>query len=135
MRRLLLVLALLASAVVAQGAEDCSVTESCPQCKLPTCLVFDGATADGDSAVIYTYGFRNLSLEVWSAAGSIATISILCKGHPDAPWKECAVDMTNPTADTDGTFYVSLARSYMYKINISGYAAGDIYASFERYSN
>lgn len=136
-------LAFLASS--AYATETCSKTDAHKMGEVPSCLVFDGATANTESAVIDTYGYRNLGLQIWAATTSEATINILCRGYSSSasgaevagPWTDCSpggVEPTNPDSTGLQENYISLPRAYQYKITITGYVSGTIYASFERYS-
>lgn len=124
----------------AQAAETCSKTSTRRQGELPSCLAFDGATANGSSAVIDTYGYRVLGLEAWAATTSTVEVNVLCRGYSsslsgaqvDASFKKCATVITNPDNSTNEDHYVSLPRAFQYQITLTNYSAGTVYVSFER---
>jgi hypothetical protein len=137
MKKVLLWIVLaLAAAASSYGAETCSKSNpSRPQGALPLCRAFDGATGDGSSAIIDTFGFRYMSLEAWATTTSTATINILCRDDPEAPFKQCAQDIINPDSTTDNPDHIrTLARAYQYQITISGYGGGAVFVSFVRQS-
>ena len=130
MRRVLLAIGLLVFASSLRAAETCSANT------LPVCVALDAVTSTGASSTVNTFGHRNLSAQVWSAAGSVATVNIECRSAATAPWFACA-SVVNPTqADVNGEggAYITLPRSYQYRVNVIAYTSGNISATIERYN-
>lgn len=134
MRKLLLALVFLAAAASARAAEDCSQTDALPQGKLPACLAIDGVTTTTTSSTINSFGHRILGAQIWSAAGSVATVDVNCRSYASStvtpPWYPC-YSTTNPSA---AGVYVSLPRAYQYQVVVT-WTSGTVYATFERYNN
>lgn len=129
-----------ATASFARGAETCSKVSTSANLKsgeLPSCLAFDTATANGDSAIIDTFGFKQLSLVAWSDTTSTAVVNIYCRYKSEvagvvSAWKVCAHPIVDPGSDTDEEDIITLGRAYQYKINISGYVNGNVHVLFDR---
>ena len=140
MKRILLAVLLAAGlASSLQAAETCSKTDASNRKsgELPSCLAFDGATTDGDSAIIDTFAFKQLSLVAWSDTTSQVQVNIYCRYKSDianvvSEWKVCAHPIIDPAADTDEEDIITLGRAYQYKINLSGYGNGNVYVLFDR---
>jgi hypothetical protein len=129
----------LAMGVYARADETCSKTTASnrKQGELPSCLAFDGAEADGDSAIIDTYGYRQLSMVAWSDSTSEVTVNVYCRYKSEiadtvSAWKVCAHPIVNPASDTDEEDIITLGRAYQYKLTLSGYVSGTVYAIFDR---
>jgi len=94
-------------------------------------LMLNGVTATGPSATVITELYQNIDAQVWSASGSVATVTLECRTLPSAPWYPCQT-VTNP--DATGKYF-NLARAYAYRWNVTAYSSGTIYASIVRYTD
>ena len=140
LKRFCLAVALaLGMSVSLHAAETCSKTSAAnrKQGELPSCLAFDAATANGDSAIIDTFGFEKLSMVAWADTSSEVTVNIYCRyksviTDKASAWKICAHPIVNPASDTDEEDIITLGTAYQYKINLSGYVSGNVYVLFDR---
>lgn len=123
MKRILLTLAIaFALAAPLRAAEDCSTD------KLPVCKAIDGAETNVDSSTVFTAPYSIVGAQIWSTAGSTATVEIQCRTSTVAPWYPCYT-VSNP--DATG-YYPTLPRSYQYRAHLV-WTAGTVYVNFERY--
>lgn len=133
MKKILGVIAFVLLASRAFAAETCSALEpSRPQGELPTCLAIDASTTTTTGATVNTFGHRIIGTQVWSAAGSVATVQVECRSYASAPWWPCVNGgVVNP--DATGVYY-TLPRAYQYRLRISAYTSGTISGTIERYN-
>ena len=70
-----------------------------------------------------------IRVQVWSAAGSVATVQVECRSRSDAPWFACVPSgITNPDATGE---YWSLPLTMQVRVRVSAYTSGTISASVE----
>lgn len=132
MKRVILsVFACLALAAGARAAETCSAAAGRPDGALPSCVAVDAATSTITSATINTFGYRTLGVQIWSAAGSTATVNVNCRSYTTGPWYPCYTT-SDPSA---AGVYVSLPRAYQYQCHVAAWTAGTVSCVFERYNN
>ena len=95
-------------------------------------LVLNGVTGTGASLPVNAQKMPSIDAQIWSAAGSSATVLIECRSYPDpAPWFPCYT-ITNPTP---GGVYYTLPRAFQYRLNVTVYTSGTIYGTLVTYSN
>ncbi len=90
---------------------------------------------NGSSAPIEVAGFSAVGTQIWSAAGSVATITIECSSDPNgavnsaSPWFPCTVrDNISATGE-----YVQQTRvANWVRATISNYTSGAIYVNLVR---
>lgn len=117
--------------VSAYATETCSKSEpSRPNGDLPMCLALDAVVTTGASSTVDTFSFRYVNTQIWSAAGSVATVDIECRSSESAPWFPCYTT-SNPSAAGK---YVTLPRAYQYRANVSAWTSGSVSVTFERYN-
>jgi hypothetical protein len=132
LRFVLLALFALAIRVPLSATETCSASAANgPAGTLPMCLALDQVTTTGASATVDTFSHRLLRAQVWSAAGSVATVTVDMRSNPSAPWFT-VVTITNPSASGE---YWSVPRGYQMRVNVSAWTSGTISATIERYKN
>ena len=136
MKRFLLACALgLGLSITLQAAETCSKTATRKNGDLPSCIAIDAVTTNATSATIDTFGYRELSAQIWSAAGSGAVVDINCRGSEAGPWYR-SYTVTNPGATTDtGMKSVTIARDYQCQAVVHDWTSGTVSVTFNRYSN
>lgn len=88
-------------------------------------LMLNGVVTTGASDPVITQNWVDIDAQIWSAAGSVATVVIECKSYTSAPWYPCWT-VTNPTAT--GVYY-SLPRAAQYRLNVSAWTSGTIYGT------
>ena len=119
----------LAVSIPLTAAETCSNSSSSPGGALPVCVAHDAVTTTGASATVNTAGYGVLRGQVWSAAGSVATVTIDARSSASSPWYT-VVTVTNPGVSGE---YWSLPKAFQYRINVSAYTSGTISTTLERY--
>lgn len=122
----------LALRVPLAATETCSAsTTNGPAGALPMCVALDAVTTTGASATVDTFSHRLLRAQVWSAAGSVATVTVDMRSSTTAPWFT-VLTITNPSSTGE---YWSVPRGYQMRVNVSAYTSGTISSTIERYKN
>lgn len=88
-------------------------------------LMLNAVTTTGPSAAVNAAnqaGVYAIDAQIWSAAGSVATVVIECRSYTTAPWWPCQT-ITNP--DSVGVFY-SLPLAFQYRLNVTAWTNGSI---------
>jgi len=99
----------------------------------------NGVVATGASPGVDTFGHKLIRAQIWSSAGSVATVLVQCRasspisnpGAPVAPWYTVAT-ITDPSAAGE---YWSIPRSAGVRLNVSAWASGTIYGVVEIYND
>jgi hypothetical protein len=97
---------------------------------MPSDIALNAVTATGFSTEYQCCGFDNVFVQVWSAAGSNATVLIECRADVSGSPFFTAATITNPTS-TGGQYY-SVPPTGRVRVNVSAYVSGTITASIER---
>ena len=93
----------------------------------------DASTAWLSTGASITYPIANcdtVRVQVWSAAGSVATVNIDVQSSATAPWYTVAT-IANPSASGE---YWSIPRAINIRINVAAYTSGTISANLEGYN-
>lgn len=96
---------------------------------MPAELLLNAVQAQGASDERTVGGFDTVFIQIWSAAGSDATVLIECRADvTGSPWFTAAT-VVNPTA-TGGRYY-SVPSTGKVRVNVSIWTSGAISASLE----
>lgn len=93
-------------------------------------LMLDAVQTTGASSAVTVSGFIDIDAQIWSSAGSVATVVIECRSYITAPWFPCFT-VTNP--DAIGVYY-SLPRAFQYRLNVDSWTSGEISGTIVVYS-
>lgn len=88
-------------------------------------IMLNAVTSAGASQAVTAAGAQGtyaVDIQIWSSAGSVATVNIECRSYSTAPWYPCQV-VTNP--DTTGVYY-SAPLAFQYRLNVAAYTSGTI---------
>lgn len=70
-----------------------------------------------------------IHVQVWSAAGSVATVSVQCKSAVSAPWFDCINGgIVNPSASGE---YWDIPKTIYIQCNVTAYTSGSINCQLE----
>jgi len=96
-------------------------------------LVLNGVTSTATSILVSGIVAYGIDAQIWSAAGSTATVLIECRSYYTAPWYPCFT-ITNPdTGDTTSSHYYSLPLAFQYRLRVSAWTAGTIFGTLILY--
>ena len=96
-------------------------------------LVLNGVTTTGATGQTLASGkgVYAVDVQVWSSAGSVATINIECRSYATAPWYPCQT-INNP--DATGVYY-SAPLAYAYRLNVTAWTSGNIFGTIIIYKS
>lgn len=86
-------------------------------------------TSTGSTIAYAIASADTIRVQVWSSAGSVATVTIDVRSSGTAPWYTVAT-ISNPS--TSGEYW-SIPRSIDVRVNVSAYTSGTISANLEAY--
>jgi predicted secreted protein len=123
MRRTIIALALALSLALARPAEaTVNMARS------------DGTVAWASGGATVAYPISNcdtVRVQIWSSAGSVASVNVDVRSSSTAPWFTVAT-IANPSATGE---YWSIPRAIDIRVNVTGYVSGTISANLEGYRN
>src|SRR5689334_6040671 len=92
-------------------------------------LVLNAVTTTATSSTVNVATSDVTRVQVWSAAGSVATAQVECRSRSDAPWFACVPSgITNP--DSTGEYW-SIPLTMQVRVRVSAYTSGTISAAVE----
>lgn len=94
-------------------------------------LMLNGVTTTGASAAVLgsAQDVYAIDAQIWSSAGSEATVVIECRSYTTAPWWPCQT-ITNP--NSTGVYY-TLPMAFQYRLNVTNWVSGTIYGTIVVY--
>jgi hypothetical protein len=92
-------------------------------------LVLNGVSTSTISVAVPFRNFVGGDIQVWSAAGSTATVILQCHSYISAPWYPCYT-VTDP--DATGKYF-SVPWAFEWRLNLT-WTAGTIYGTIIPYS-
>lgn len=70
-----------------------------------------------------------IHVQVWSAAGSVATVSVQCRSNTSAPWFDCVPGgIVDPS--TTGEYW-DIPKTILIQCNVTAYTSGSINCQLE----